>query len=430
MKNQEDTTIRFIQLTEDLAIDDTDIRLPKGTVLPVEVPKGTKKLEAKHVTLPAMMSGMVQAIAEDHEESETYRRFLAAAWPELESDMTKTGIAKIHQKDPEGAFPFFYNAYKYAPQPNSCINLSNCYRAIAELAADNKEEEKETKSWVSARHTLLEGLDRFGENDAILKALGELESQMGNFEEALAYFERYLAIAEEGEEKARIKGISKKISSLLSSDKAFLEAYDAVMLGHYAEAIEKSTAFISDSPKVWNGYFLRGWAKRLSGDTQGARSDMLQCVSLGHADADVYTELSMIEYLDGSKDLSLTYLETAADLDPDSVSTMLNLANAYIEAGRFDEGREWIEKARYAKASPEHLEKVISFYEKMTGEKIGDEIIHEEIVESDDEEDAGEIADPAHHHDGCSCGHSHHGHDGCSCGHDHHEGCSCSHKEE
>ena len=117
MKNQEDTTIRFIQLTEDLAIDDTDIRLPKGTVLPVEVPKGTKKLEAKHVTLPAMMSGMVQAIAEDHEESETYRRFLAAAWPELESDMTKTGIAKIHQKDPEGAFPFFYNAYKYAPQP-------------------------------------------------------------------------------------------------------------------------------------------------------------------------------------------------------------------------------------------------------------------------------------------------------------------------
>ena len=91
---------------------------------------------------------------------------------------------------------------------------------------------------------------------------------------------------------------------------------------------------------------------------------------------------------------------------------MVNLANAYIEANRFDEAREWIEKARYAKASPEHLSKVIAFYEKMTGEEIGEEIIHEEIVESDDE-DAGAIADPVHHHhEGCSCGHDH-------CGHDH-----------
>ena len=159
-EQQNNTVIRFIQLTEDLAIDNTDIRLPKGIVLPVEVPKGVKKLEAEHVTLPAIMSGMVQAIAEDHKESDTYRKFLSAAWPELESDMTKTGIAKIHQKDPEGAFPFFYNAYKYSPQPNSCINLSNCYRAIAELAADNKDDETETKSWLSARHTLLEGLDK------------------------------------------------------------------------------------------------------------------------------------------------------------------------------------------------------------------------------------------------------------------------------
>lgn len=411
-EQQNNTVIRFIQLTEDLAIDNTDIRLPKGIVLPVEVPKGVKKLEAEHVTLPAIMSGMVQAIAEDHKESDTYRKFLSAAWPELESDMTKTGIAKIHQKDPEGAFPFFYNAYKYSPQPNSCINLSNCYRAIAELAADNKDDETETKSWLSARHTLLEGLDKFGENADILRSLGELESQMGNFEEALSYFNKYLAVAEDGDEKSRIKGIVKKIRSLISSDKAFLEAYDAVMLGHYSEAIEKSTAFISDSPKVWNGYFLRGWAKRLAGDTAGARKDMLECVSLGHTDADVYTELSMIEYLEGNKELSLTYLETAADLDPDSVSTMVNLANAYIEANRFDEAREWIEKARYAKASPEHLSKVIAFYEKMTGEKIGDEIIHEEIVESDDE-DAGAIADPVHHHhEGCSCGHDH-------CGHDH-----------
>ena len=73
MKNQDNTIIRFIQLTDDLAIEDADIRLPKGLVLPVEVPKGTNKLEASHVTLPAIMSGMVQAIAEDHEESAAYR---------------------------------------------------------------------------------------------------------------------------------------------------------------------------------------------------------------------------------------------------------------------------------------------------------------------------------------------------------------------
>ncbi len=400
-----DSTIRFIRLTEDLILDEEkDMKLPKGLTIPIEVRKGDKHIKSEDITIPAIVSGMVQAITDGHEESAQYRKIVSMLFPDLEVSLTQTGIAKIHQHDPKGALPFFIHAYRYAPSPESAINLANCYRE------DAKEDED---SWLKSLHTIHEALDMFGENDKILRTAGDIASELGNFEDAASYYSRYLAVAAEGNEKDEVKRIVRKIESLLSMDQAFLEGYDAMMMGKPDVAVEKATAFIKESPSVWNGYFLRGWAKRVLGDADGARTDLLECIKLGRSDADIYSELSMAEHASGNKELALTYLETAADLDP-SPAIMLNLASMYIESGMFDEAREYIERARFAKAPQSLLESVIKRYEGITGEALGD-IVHEEIIPSDEEEAKEALEGLRGHHE-----HDCHSHE-CTCGHHHHE---------
>ena len=130
---------------------------------------------------------------------------------------------------------------------------------------------------------------------------------------------------------------------------------------------------------------------------------------------------SMFELEIGDRTLAETYLETAADLDPENLTVASNLAYLYLQDGRFDEAREYLEKARYLSGDDSIVKNLIGEYEKRTGDRIGD-LIHEEIVhddskdskEEDDDDDAyaAEIAeiekDGIPEEDECNCGHHHH----------------------
>ena len=242
---------------------------------------------------------------------------------------------------------------------------------------------------------------------------------MGNLEEAKDYLERYLSVAEEGEKKEEMKSLLKRISVQLENDEEIKEAYDAIMLGNCSKAIEAATKFIEKNPKVWNGFFLRAWALRKDGRYSDAKKDLLECIKLGESSSDIYNELSICELEEGNRELAKTYLESAADLDPENLTVLSNLAYLYLGDGQLDEAREYLEKARYISGDDKIISSLIEEYEKTSGEKIG-ELIHEEIVHNDDDDDGyqaelAEIAKDAEEH---HC-HHHHEHEGDCCCHDH-----------
>ena len=416
MKEEKLRTIRYIRIPDTIKGEGFSIDPDKK--IPVQLPQGASSLRKEDISLEAIISGMLTVIAyeENHPDFQYFRSFVLAADPSLPEKLNQAAIAKEQQKDYDFAEELFLAVYHILPQSASCINLATLYSYMAVDARDRKDDRKETESLLATRHTLQDGLRRFGENDQILSELASFEAYMGNLEEAKDYLERYLAVAEEGDKKQEMKDLLKRISVQIENDEEIKAAYDAIMMDNEEKAIEATTSFISKNPKVWNGYFLRAWALRKAGKYGEAKKDLLECIKLGESSADVYNELSICELEEGNRELAKTYLESAADLDPENLTVLSNLAYLYLRDNQLDEAREYLEKARYPSGDDKIISSLIEEYEKVSGEKIG-EMIHEEIVHNDEDDgyqaELQEIASDAEHH------HHHHHHDGECCCHDH-----------
>ena len=397
-----------------MRIESDTFRLDSSILLPVQLQAGSARLTEKDISLESIVSGMLTVIAYDENNSNAsyYKDFVLTVDPTLPDKLLKAAIAKEEQKDYEFSEELFLAVYHLLPQSASCINLATLYSYMAVDARDRGDEEKEDEYLLSAKHTLKDGLRRFGEEPDILAEISSYEAFTGNLEEAKDYLERYMAVAEEGEKKQEMKKLLSRIELQLENDEDIKEAYDFIMLDDNEKAIEAASRFIAKNPKVWNGYFLRGWALRKAARFEEARNDLMKCLELGERSADIYNELSIDELEVGDRELAKTYLETAADLDPENLTVASNLSYLYLQDNQFDEAREYLEKARYLSGSDEIVKNLIGEYEKKTGEKIG-ELIHEEIVhddskheDDDDDAYAAEIAEIEK--DECGCGHHHH----------------------
>ncbi len=414
--------IRYIKVPKGMRIESDTFRLDPDIMLPVQLPQGSSRLRQEDISLESIVSGMLTLIAydESHRDVQYYKDFVLTIDPMLPDKLCKAAIAKEEQKDYEFSEELFLAVYHLMPQAASCINLATLYSRMAVDARDSGESEKEDEYLLSAKHTLSDGLRRFGENEEVLAEISSFEAFMGNLEEARDYLGRYMQVASEGEKKQEMKQLLSRIELQLENDEEIKEAYDFIMLVDTAKAIEAAEKFISRNPKVWNGFFLHAWALRKEGRYAEAKNDLMKCLELGERSADIYNELSICELETGGRELAKTYLETAADLDPENLTVASNLSYLYLQDSQFDEAREYLEKARYLSGDDQIIRNLIDEYEKKTGEKIG-ELIHEEIVHddtkhdhADDDDDAyaAEIAeiekDRIPDEDECCCGHHHH----------------------
>ncbi len=412
--------IRYIKVPKGMRIESETLRVDENVMLPVLLVEGESKLTADSISLESIVSGMLTLIAydENHKDNSYYKDFVLTVDPMLPDKLTKAAIAKEEQKDWDFSEELFLAAYHLMPQSASCINLATLYSYRAVDSRDKGDEEKEDEYLIRAKQTLKDGLSRLGENAELLAEISSFEAFTGNLEEAKEYLDRYMGIAEEGEKKQEMKALLSRIELQLENDEEIKEAYDFIMLGENDKAIEAASAFISKNPKVWNGYFLRGWALRKAGKYDEAKADLMKCLELGERSADIYNELSITELETGDRELAKTYLETAADLDPDNLTVASNLSYLYLQDSQFDEAREYLEKSRYLSGDDRIVKNLIDEYEKKTGEKIGtlihEEIVHDDEKHDDDEDDAyaAEIAeiekDRIPEEDECHCNHHHH----------------------
>lgn len=442
MKEDKLRQIHYISIPESLKTKLGDFTVDTTRKLPVQIPDGKKEIDESDLTVENIVSGMLTIIAYDeaHPDFSYYKSFINALEPGLAEKLNTAAIAKEQQKDYDFAEELFLAVYHMMPQSASCINLATLYSFMAVDSRDRKNEEDEDNYLLQAKRTLQDGLKRFGENENILAELSSFEAYMGNLEEAKEYLDRYMLVASEGERKQELKKVQKQIEFQLENDNEIKEAYDFVMLGMPDKALPIIEKFISSNPKIWNGYFLKGWALRIAKKYKEAKEALLECIKLGESNSEIYNELSICELEDGNRELAKTYLESAADLDGDNLNILSNLSFLYLMDGEFDSAREYLEKARYLSGDDKVVKELIDQYEKLTGEKIGD-IIHEDIVQDEDSDldpnddgYAAELAEIANEsNEECHCGHHHDHSHSCSCHHHHHdhtEGCHCHDKKE
>ncbi|MDY5932276.1 MAG: hypothetical protein SPJ34_09660 [Candidatus Ornithospirochaeta sp.] len=447
MKEEKLRTLSYINVPSGLKLDLGSFRIDPSIKLPVQRPEGQKTLRSEDITVEAIVSGMLTVIAYDeaHPAFNYFRSFVLAVEPGIAEELNAAAIAKEQQKDYDFAEELFLAVYHILPQSASCINLATLYSYMSVDAEEKKNDEDEDKYLLLAKRTLQDGLRRFGESESILAELSSFEAYMGNLEDAKEYLDRYMMVATEGEKKQEMKKLLQQINLQIENDNDIKEAYDYIMLDKSEKALSVIERFISNNPKLWNGYFIKAWALRKIGKYDDARECLLECLRLGESSSDIYNELSICELETGNRDLAKTYLETAADLDEGNLTVVSNLAYLYMMDKEFDQAREYLEKARYLSKNDSIIKSLIDQYESMTGEKLGD-IIHEEIVHDKDTEtefdpnDDGyqaelaeiakdDIPDGNESHE-CGCHHHEHEEHECGCHHDDEEHeCGCHHHE-
>lgn len=421
--------IVFISVPGSVKLEADGFILDPRKEIPVLLPAGKTQVSSEGVDIQDIIAGMLKILAwqPGHPDSTYFRDFLLALQPNMAHELNLAAIAKTKKKE----FPFaeeLFLAVRYlAPLPASFLNLAYLYKDMSRDFTNKKNEVAADEYEEKYLHALSDGLKIFPEQPHLLSELGSFHVEQGNLENARDYLERYLTATKdepetvtvpEGEEKfgpdkTAVRKTLKDIESMMDDERLLTESWDFMNMGDEKKALERADAFIKRNSKVWNGWFLKGWAHRRLEQYEEGQKAFLKVLELGEQNASVYNELAICARETGSKALAKDYLGISLDLEPENVAIMANLAFMHLDDDEFDEARVLLEKARYLDSEDPGVQQLMTEYKRKTGEKLAD-VIHEQSMST---EAVGHLEKhPSHEHEHehehhTHEGHEHHGHD-------------------
>lgn len=412
--------IVFISVPSGVKLEADGFSLDPVKKIPVLLPEGQTTISSEGVEIQDIIAGMLKILAwqPGHPDALYFRDFLLALQPSMAQELNMAAIAKSKKKDFEFAEELFRAVRFLAPLPASFMNLAYLYKDMSESFKQKKNEIAADSCEEKYLHALTEGLKIFPEEPHLLSELGSFHVEQGNLENARDYLQRYLKATQDMKEAPQSEGpdadteerplldkstVHKTLSdidSLLDDERVLTEAWDYMNMGNEEKALERADSFIAKNNKVWNGWFLKGWAHRRLGHYEDGQKAFLKVLELGEQNASVYNELAICARETGSIDLAKDYLGIALDLEPENVPVMTNLAFMHIDDQEYDESRSLLEKARFLDPEDPGVAHLMEEYEKKTGEKLAD-IVHEQSMSTE----AVQHLEKNHGHE--HAGHSH-----------------------
>ena len=136
-------------------------------------------------------------------------------------------------------------------------------------------------------------------------------------------------------------GILKKLEEIESSglksggldDESFLRARSLIREGKAQEGLNSVRDFLERYPRVWNGWFLLGWALRLLRRWQDGEASFRKTIELGGDNSDTRNELAICLMETGDIAGARCELETALYKDPENVKIISNLGALALKTG-------------------------------------------------------------------------------------------------
>jgi Flp pilus assembly protein TadD len=321
--------------------------------LPVQLTAPNAKLDMANLTSEMVLAGILTVLAYDTENSQLdyYRSIIKTVHPHLREEMTEAAILKIRNGDFELAEEIFRALHGLDPEDKvTVLNLA----LLEDERADNMR-----------RSGLDEEADAFDESafvyyreamtaePAIPEAFfnaGFFYLKQKNYRKAREALSTYLKIETADTETAKVRKekaseIVKEIESRDLDDDLFKTAYDFIQMGEEEKALEQIRLFMEHHPKVWNAWFLLGWALRRLERWEDARQAFVQAFDLGKAAdsgfeegfVDLCNELSICLMELGDMAQSRTWLYAALEQDPENTKVICNLGALALREGKKDE---------------------------------------------------------------------------------------------
>ncbi len=385
----------YISLPSSMERNLGDFHIDPSIEIPVQLPEGKTSLESTEISIELLVAGMLKIIAFDpeHKNFPYYRNFVLAVQGDAPEELNLAAIAQEQKGNYDFAEELFLTVNHLAPQSPTFINLATFYskRASLDTSKGTAYDFYQQKSM----ETLTEGVALFEDDAPLLSELGFFHLYQGNVEIAKEYLDRYLAVAKEGDKRDHVKKIMDDINNKLNNDKLLMQAYDQIQMAKEQEALTSLEQYIKENPKVWNAWFLKGWALRRLSRFADAEKAFLSCISLGESSSDIYNELAICALETDKKDLAKNYLNTAIDLDEKNITLLSNLAYLHLRDDELDEAREFLELARNIDEKDPVIIQLMSDYEQTTGEKLSAPIV-QQFVSTAEVDAKGKKVNPFH----------------------------------
>ncbi len=386
--------IQFIKLPGDRKIGDTILK--GNTALPVLFEKGQKP---EDIDFNSIVAGLIKVVAWDpeNENIEYYKNVLLGMQPNVIKELNLASISKSKQKDFDFALELMLAVKNLSNAPESYVNLAVLY---AQMTVDFHSKHDDVKADMyddKIIQVLNECIEKHPNYAPAYSEISAFHMRHGDLENARDYLARYVKLENDAKKREQAQKSLDNFNQILDSNNKLLYVYDKMMMGCADEALSAIEKHIAQGNKSWEAYFLRGWAKRVLEDYDGAQKDLLESLRLDSKNAEVYNELSICAKEHGDVELAKNYLQIALDLDDEDMTYITNLAFLHLNDDEFTESRELLEKARAIDQNDPHLKFLMQEYEEKTGDVIGD-IISEEIYTDEQFEELHKKEHEEHHH--------------------------------
>lgn len=371
--------IIFITLPDSLPQEHNGFAFEPSIPIPVQLAGAEKAIDpAQGIRIEMIAAGLIKVIAHDpgNAHSVYYRSMLTALQPDVVHELQLAGVAKANNNDLDFAEELFLAASYLNPHiPELFVNLSVLYGQKARLAMDANRQEAYDEAVGMQVAVLKRGLEHNPLSELLLSESGMLHLFLGNDEIAHENLGAYLRIAPEGEKKQLIEKRMRELSLRLESEQTLHEAFDEMQMGNEEQALRLIGSFLANNPKVWSGWFIKGWAHRRLGEFEDAQEAFLRCLELGERNADIYNELSICALELGEKELSKDYLEIALELDEQNVKLLCNLAFLNLKDEQYNRVQELLMKAEAIDPEDPAVKHLKGELAKRMGESEEDDVI-------------------------------------------------------
>ncbi len=337
----------WIDLPEGIDTDMGSFSLDPAIPLPVE-PDENGEININEVTWEKVIAAalLVLANSPSHEHASYYRKFLIAVRPGLAAELSEASKERINNADwnhaedillalrglepdsiePRYALAGLYEKKTAHERKSGDARLAESYEAAAEAAYKEllSDDAAPGSAWYDA------GIFRY---------------KKGDFLRAAETMEAFLENNPDGEERTEAERLVRLCRDEGQADALYREAYAALTAGQISEGTRLAREFKEKRPEGWPGWFLLGWALRLSEKWQEAREALEGALERGCMESDLYNELAICTRALQDFDAASSALEEALKHDPENIKILSNMAIVHIEKGNREEAVRWLQTA-------------------------------------------------------------------------------------
>jgi len=354
----------------------TGFELNPSILLPAEIePEGKKSFDPETLSREMILSGMLRVISSLGKKSvftsekvvkageivseiekaeippewiDYYRSFVLTVKPGIYHEFTSASIVKSENGEfdmaleissvLEGLFPLSPGVLL-----NRALILEN--RAAA-LEKNGHLAEREYAEAELAYETALSVKPVLP--DTLFNA-GFFFMRQRNYVQARDCLSEYISAEEDAKESTeipaeyqeeKIKQARKIIADITNQgldDESFREAHDCISRGSDEAGLVKIKEFIERHPRVWNGWFVLGWALRKLGRYSDSLESFKKALELGGGTGDIRNEMAICLMELGDLKGARKELEHALREEPENTKIISNLGVLAMKAGKKDE---------------------------------------------------------------------------------------------